>query len=302
MEQNNFLEQLRERDPSWVIAQGLVDKHLHIGSHLWSFFRACWAGHLTDRDFIKMLGFTRLNPLCLISAANLNGEAADPDISLVEQAINTIGPKFSCIVLAVRHCANFLTHNHPSLKWKRHLQSLIDHIEIGYRFGMKAASMGKEGGALMGFATSIPILILNAENQEAIGNILSANSIAEASELELSTFGCQRHQIGAFILQKLGFGTNAALGVALALGRFHTRSSNPDDAALPWKAALLWTEALQGGRNYPAEQEMRVFFPQLIPQIESQQKNATLESLYAEISKIRTLGSNWKWHLPKEFN
>jgi hypothetical protein len=301
MEQDNFLAKLRDQDPSWTIAQSLVDKHLKITPQQWSFFRSSWGGHLTDRDFIKMLGFSRLNPICLISAADLIGEAADPDISLVEQALNILGLRYSCIVLAARYCCYVLTQVNPNVNWKPRFQSLIDHIEIGYHFGLKSGMLGSEGGALMGFAASIPSLVITSENPTSAKNIAKSANTAESIKLELEAFGCQKYQIGAFVLQKFGFGTHAALGVALALGKFRTKSVGQEDPSIPWKAALLWIEALLAGRNFPAEIDMRTFFTRLSPPKDGQQKNPILDSLYTEIAKIRSQGSSWKWHLPKDF-
>ncbi|MCB0310406.1 MAG: hypothetical protein KDD42_04180 [Bdellovibrionales bacterium] len=290
-------------DRSWHIATAIATKQLRVPTHVWQVFRAAWSGSCEPRDLVRVLGFSRLNPPCLLDAAELNNVPPPSETGVVEHAIHTLGIRFSAVVLAVNLANRCVLSAKPGRRWQPLFQDMMTNIEIGYKLGTRAYELGIEGGALVGFATKIGEAFLMIHDPKAYKewSLLSRNGEYSDQEIEHELFGCESYQVTAIILQNLGFGTEVAIGIACGAGRLDPGHISISQEAIMWKAAYLWIEALRAARNYPADPRMRQVFPELIPSANgnTQGKNMALGVLHTEVARVRQEGSRWTWHLPK---
>lgn len=300
MQENPFQTHELLRDPTWRNALNLVRDNITVPSHVQTLYRQGWYGQLEIEDFMKVLGFSRQNPACLIHAAEIADQHPSPTPAAVEQAITFMGMRLSCVVLAINHLTRQILAAKPSPLWKSLLHELITNVEIGYRFGAKVPQIGIEGGSLVGAAKTAAHGVLLVANPEAYRRWLTisrtSRQVSPFTEQEL--FGCEAYQIAALLLQHLGFGPDIAMGAAIStasLAKIDTKDFSQE--TLAWRAAFHWHAALRAGRNYPSLPVIRNFFPELKPSRKN--KNVLLEVLYTEISKIRSQGSQWTWHLPR---
>ena len=296
----DFMEQLDVMDPSWRNAYALVSKHLNVSTHVSLLFKSAWQGGGDPGEFIKVIGFSKLNPLCLLTAAEL---VADPDsrkAAGVERALSSLGVRLAAVILAINLTCRIILKDKPPPGWKQLFQEMITNIEIGYRIGAKVFEIGVEGGALLGFAREAGLALMLRENNKALRQCLkeSGKSYSVDRQLARKLFGCEPYQVAALALQHLGFGHQLAIGFASAEDTFDG-GQELEREAMRWKAAREWLDALRESRNYPASLASRNFYPELIPPRFGQARNTLLDVLYTEIAKIKDEGSRWNWHLTR---
>ncbi|MCB0334154.1 MAG: hypothetical protein KDD55_11680 [Bdellovibrionales bacterium] len=296
-----ILSQSLEKDPSWQKAFDIVRTELKVPSHVSRLFRGGWFGETDSKEYLKVLGFSRLNPICLIHAAELDPSMAlENGAAAVEHSISYLGVRLSAIVLAINLTTRRILEKKPPVGWKTLLKEMITNIEIGYRFGAKVPDIGVEGGALIGFSryAGIGLLMASSPGKFKKHQALLRDKRKITAEEEQEVFGCNIYQVTTLILQQLGFGGEIALGVALAAGGLDAPQIDVEREVLQWKAAYLWIDALKEGRGYPASLDIRNFFGELKP-AKKPDRNLNLETLYTEIAKIQQHSSEWIWHLPK---
>jgi hypothetical protein len=162
-------------------------------------------------------------------------------------------------------------------------------------------NLSPAGGALIGFARDAGFALLMAQDGAGFKrwhNNRSGDPRADR-ESALKAFGTEPYQVSSFVIQQLGFGAELAIGAALATGRLNVEHISFGPEVVRWRAALEWIDALREGRSYPPEIEIRNFFPEIAPPVVQGRKNLVLDSLYAEVSKVKSGGSSWLWHLPR---
>ncbi len=296
-----ILSQSLEKDPSWQKAHDIVRSELKVPSHVARLFRGGWYGETDSKEYLKVLGFSRLNPICLLHAAELDPALAKENgAAAIEHAISYLGVRLSAIVLAINLTSRRILEKKPPVGWKSLLKEMITNIEIGYRFGAKVPEIGVEGGAFVGFSryAGIGLMMASSPGKFKKHQTLLREKKKITLEEESDIFGCNIYQVTTLMLQHLGFGSEIALGVALAAGGLNAPQIKVERQTEQWKACYIWLDALKEGRGYPGNLEIRNFFGELKP-AKKPDRNINLETLYTEIAKIQQNGSEWLWHLPK---
>ncbi|RMG42426.1 MAG: hypothetical protein D6719_06440 [Candidatus Dadabacteria bacterium] len=304
MRDESTIDKFTSRDPSWQRAHDLVQKYFAIPAHVWRLFRHAWYGEAEPVDFLKVMSFARLNPLCLLYAAETYKPEEQATSESLEHAIHMLGIRLSSIVLAVNFATRKILASNPPPIWKDYTRELITLIEVGYHMGSRTPELGPEGGAMAGFSALIGEGVFLAENPRDYREYLRLKTQKRVPEREKRNYqarvlGCESYQIASLTIQALGFGSEMALGVALGSGKLRIDHRDVEREVLRWWAAHDWVVALREGRNYPSRPELRQFFSELIPPRQGAPKNPSLEVLYTEIARIKTHGSTWIWHLPK---
>ncbi|MCB0329861.1 MAG: hypothetical protein KDD70_09360 [Bdellovibrionales bacterium] len=298
---NEVLDCVISKDPTWHFAYHYVRKHFDVPSHIYRLLKAGWMGEAQPMDYVKILGFSRLNPSCLIQAAELSGAEMVKGRGAVERAITFLGTRFSSVVLGIHLYTSLFLRKKPPLGWRSFLEEMINTVELGYRFGAHASLLGTEAGALIGFASHSGLGILMATDKERYKEYMSLRrtkpKIAPKDEIEC--FGCELYQLSTLVLQQLGYGMDFAMGVALASGRLDDFELNVGKQAYVYEAAAKWIVALKDGKNYPADLKHRQMFGELKPPGPGVDRNQRLEVLYTEVGKLKAHPSQWVWHLPK---
>jgi hypothetical protein len=250
-------------------------------------------------EYIKVMGFSELNPNCLLLAADFDLNEKH-DGTAVEHAISYLGIRFSAVVLAVNFTTSSFLQTSPPVGWKRLVREMMTSVQIGYKLGAHVPDLGVEGGSLMGFSRHAGLGLLMADKPEEFAryNSLETKRARKKNREETDLFGCSAFQVAALTIQQLGFGAEMALGTALGTGKLEPKHIRVGIDALRWKAAYLWIDALREERNYPADLEMRNFFPSIRPGPVGE-RNVKLEMLHADVGRIMREGSSWLWHLPK---
>ena len=294
---DSFLPDYSAKDPTWLKAQDIAQTYLKVHNSAWQLIRSSWNGGLDMREFIRMLGFSRMNLLCLFDAAGLLDAGGPLDASLVEQALQNLGARFCSVILGINHTCGAVLSSSPPPLWRKLFVEMMTWVEIGYRIGARTPMLGVEGGSLIAFSRHAGSLLLMTAEPAGFRKWMA---IARPStETTVDLMGCEPYQVSAMVLQQLGYGHQMAIGAAVANGRLNPRFMPVDETTMIWKAALLWIEALREGRGYPASPEMRQVFPEIAPSRESGMENPILKVLYTEVAKPRSEGSKWTWHLPK---
>ncbi len=284
-------------DPTWERAFQIASKRLAINSNATNLIRGAWRGFIDNREYLRLLGFSRFNVAALFEAAEISTTERTNDASLVEQVINYLGPRYCSVVLAINHtCQQISRTKPPNTTWNRIAHEMMTNVEIGYKFGNKAHGVGVESGMLMGFVRGAGLGLLMADDQKAFKRWYQMTDGYEGRKLLLDSFGCEPYQVAAAAVQILGFGSEMAFGAAMGVGALDEKFLNVGPEILGWKATFLWIEALRHGRSYPAKMDMRDFFPELSPPKDPSRKNTALEVLYTEIAGVRRTGSAWRWH------
>ncbi len=287
-------------DPTWGRALEIVERYINIPTHVGKLFRDSWYGVAASKDFMKVMGFSRLNPFCLLSASELTGASGETPGETVERAIQILGTRLSAVVLAVNYTCKQVIASDPPPIWKQVLADSIRDVEIGYRLGARTFDIGIEGGAIIGFAASVGKALIMADNPKAFRNWQSMCKDGASSRQEIiKVFGCEFYQVASLLMQALGFGQELAVGIACGGGKLDIRAIDISEEAKRWTAAYLWVDALINGRSYPGQVFARNFFKELIPPAKDG-KNLALQVLHTEVAKIRSQGSNWTWYLPRE--
>lgn len=292
-----FIEESIRRDPSWDRAYKIASERLQVPTHVWNLFRNGWNGALDTDEFIRVLGFSRLNPSCVLQAANLSDRNADVESLL--QATELIGLRLSVVVLAINFTCTAILRSEPPPTWRPVFEEMMSNIEIGTKLGSRILSLSPAGGALIGFSRGAGLGLLLAHDPTAFVRWYSLTKGLEGRELLMQHFGCEAYQVSACAVQQLGFGPEIAIGAGIATGRLDPRHITIDDQVLKWKAAFHWIEALRQGRGYPGDLKSRSFFPEVTPPADPKGKNTRLEVLYTEVAKVKRHGSSWSWHLPR---
>ena len=296
---HEILEQVLKADPSWGEAQTIARTRLRMPTTVPWLIRQGWTHQSDGKLFLKQLSVSRLSLRCLIDAAEFN-TSKGVNAEMLREALQFLGLRYCSVVLVINHLCKLVLDNTPPPFWQEMFREMMTNVEIGYRFGSHVPAIGIEGGALIGaasFAGMVPLLL---EDQKKFANWYRKNKRQAQGESIKDLFGCDLYQVSAATLQTYGFGAEVAIGAGLGTGKIDTRLLNLDPSVLGWKAAYLWIEALRDGRNYPAAQDMRNAFSQLRPPAGQGERNHILETLHAEVSSIRSKGSSWTWHLPKE--
>jgi hypothetical protein len=299
--QKLLAEEPQIKDPTWAEAQAIVEHGLRFPTPLINLIRTGWNGTIDPGDFMKMLGFTGLNPACLVDAAEMPTDGTTPRPSDVSHAIQTLGIRFSALVLAVNVTVRSVLKSQPGPGWRHLLESMALRMEIGYKMGARVGDIGLEGGLLLGFVDYAGLGMLSAVKPEEFKTWYRESkkygSLGRKRQVEI--FDCEPYQVTALTLQQLGFGTEIAFGAALAVGKLQPKHIQIEHSVARWRAGYEWLHALTDARNYPADVSLRTFFPALAPPRDKTQKNTMLEVLYTEVARIRREGSRWTWHLPK---
>lgn len=295
-----LLERRKNSDPTWQNAHILVKKHLPLPNHIFRLFRSGWMGDIQTIDYVKILGFSLLDPACLIRAAEFEAGKIESGRGAVEKAIGYLGIRYSAVVLAVNLFTKLLLQQKPPPGWKAYLSKMMTEIEIGYRFGSKASDLGSEAGALLAFLRNTGLGLFLAFEQDAFKKYQTGMRSGELTpqRLELKNFNCEIYQASAFITQQFGFSPELAVGIALGSGRIDPTFVEIDENLVRWQAACDWIDALRDGKSFPSNVERRNFFRELAPK-QGKERNLNLEVLHTEISKLQNVGSTWTWHLPR---
>lgn len=299
MDSSNYIEDVKEKDPTWSDAYSIVRKQIDIPTHVSRLFRGGWAGEADASEYMKVVGFAKLNPRCLLLAAEIDRSSVASGSEALSKSIFTLGVRLSAVILAINYSTKSVLRSKPPVGWRSVLEELITTVEIGYKFGSKTSSVGIEAGALIGFAQVAAKAILMARFPKEYKRYLAIErenkSVSAAEEIEL--FSCEMYQITAALLQQLGFGPSISLGTAFGMLPADLGEAIAEPELRNWQAASRWIRALKLGRNYPADVRLRNHFPEIKPTT-GKERNLNLEVLHTEISKVRRDSSKWLWHLP----
>ena len=295
----NFGKQYAVSDPSWLQAFDIAHSCMPLSQNIEQLFRSAWRMQLEPKEFLRQLGFCRLNLASLMAAAEIKVEG-ELDYKTVEQAINYLGVRYSTVVLAVNYTCEIIEKTSPPQLWSEILDEMIRTIAIGYKIGAKTPVIGMEGGMLMGFVRGVGLGLLMAKDKKAFLNWYSLSGGYEGKRLLHESFGCEPYQVAAAAVQYLGFGPEVAVGAALGMGSLCTSEITLTDEIKAWKAAFQWIEALRVGKSFPDDLESRNFFAELRPDQTTGGPNHTLEILYTEIANLKRQGLQWRWHLMRQ--
>ena len=293
----NLLEQSGQSEPTWRQAGETVRKLLNVPTHVAGLFRAGWMGQAQPKETIKVLGFSRLNPACLLNAAGLHSSESNPEGADIEHSLQILGPRFSSVVLAVNLLCRQVLATKPPLLWRKIFEEMMTSIELGYRIGSRVFDLGVHGGSLAGFALNAGHALLLA-SQPRLYRDWTNSQKAGVRMSEADFFGCSAYQVASLAVQQLGFGHQIAIGIACGGGGIREASFKMTDEILFWKAAYLWVEALRSGKQAPADRSVAGVFSELSRERQGD-KNSLLEVICTETGSLRQTPSNWTWHLPR---
>ena len=293
----SVLDHFAAIDATWRKALDSVREHLPVPSSVSALFRQGWNMQLSPKEYFKHLSVSRLGTSCLIEAAELPAEEGQSYATSIDNSIQYLGVRYCSVVLAVGLVTRIVEKSDPPDSWNLLLSQMIANIEVGYKLGSRVRELGIEGGALVGFARSAGLAVLVLTDPEKFCDLLRHKNGLTDGKLQQKLFGFEAYQASSFVIQQLGFGHEVAYGFALASGSLQIDHIELRREVLRWRAAYEWIEALRSGRNYPGHKDVRSFFSEINPDLNGG-RNLALDSLYAELSKIRTHGSSWIWHLP----
>ena len=304
MEIQEILKDSHFNDGTWDVAKQIVQERINLPYAFLQLIRNAWNDELSQSEFLRLVSFSGANPSCLFNVADIQIKEDTPvheQAELLEKAIEKLGIRFSIFVLAVNVCVRKILSNKPPSGWRKLLESMMKDIHIGCCFGTFTSEMGKEGGGLVGFARTIGLGILMANNPKSFRSYLDMKRqlLDVSHEKMIDLFQCEPYQVSAILLQYLGFGISSAVGAICGLSKLNTEHLNFNYADNKWRAAFAWIDALREGRDYPAEVELRNAFPAIRPPKNRNTSNPVLEMLYVDVARIRQKGSPWMWHLPK---
>ena len=288
------------KDPSWEEAFNVALSVMPVPDHVGNMLRMAWSGVASPEEIVRVIGFSDLNPMCLLDASGHNHAIPAHSRQELEQSIQFLGVQFTSVVLAVNLVGRSVLKKNPPASWVRLFESSMESIEIGYLFGQRSSVLGSAGGSIAGFARHIGLLFLMvARPKKYVKYLMLLKGKEEPSPEDFrSIFHCEPWQVSALAMQQLGFGSDLAFGASLAGTRVPLVHVELSERQQVWKAAALWIEALKQGRNFPADVRYRSIFPELTPPKQGA-RNQNLEALYTEVSKIRGKTPKWTWHLPK---
>ncbi|WKZ56541.1 MAG: hypothetical protein QY326_07370 [Bdellovibrionota bacterium] len=285
------------KDPSWKRARAICNKSLPVHSNLSRLLRGAWTGGYDLHEMLRILSFSGTNPNVLLKVAGIHPSQGPASRELLEESITRLGIRLSGIVLSISYTVQCLFRSDIGTHWRSLLQETMNSTEIGSIFGTKVVSLGSELGTVLGFGRYLGQIIMMAYNKDYHKACFAPNKPNDPA-LQIDRYGCESYQVGAFGLQELGFGADVAMSLVLAAGNLHNMHIEVTPQLTYLRGAFLWIDALHLGRNYPAEVAARSLFPEITPPREQNARNQQLESLHAEISRVRSKGSSWTWHLP----
>ncbi|MEZ4754429.1 MAG: hypothetical protein R3A13_09005 [Bdellovibrionota bacterium] len=294
---NLELDDIIASDPTWKRSLDIANQYITVTTQTWQLVKSSWYGEADMTNFTRTISFSYLEPKCLLIAAGMdNPKEFEPQLDTLKQAIQFLGFKFSAVVLATNVACRMVMKTKPESHWKNLFQEMMTAVEIGYHMGAKCREVGLEAGALMGFAKYVGSAVLLASDHAGYKKWHLKKDEANSKALQREIFGCEDYQVAAIVLQKLGFGSNVALGASLGIGKLRGVHNVYTRDVLLWRAVIYWIEALQKGKPYPEETPIARFFPELAPPGKTAE-NLNLNALRDEISPILKEGSKWKWHL-----
>ena len=286
-------------DPTWNKANEIVNEYFPITTQTWQLVKASWYGEADLVRYVRTISFSYLDPKCLLVAAEMNDPAEfEPDVNTLQQAIQFLGVKLSAVVLSTELVCRMVLKTQPKNYWQRIFRDMITSIEIGYRFGSKCKDLGLEAGALMGLARYAGSSILLASNHQKYKELESLKEEKGYGRAQRELFGCQDYQIAAIVLQKLGYGSDVALGAALGVGKIIGEHNTYSREILTWRNAVHWISAIESGKPYPDERTINRFFSELAPP-GPDAENLNLNALAEEVKTVVENGSSWMWHVPR---
>jgi hypothetical protein len=297
---------MHERDTTWDRALEAVRSVLQVPTALSTLIRGSWGGHISSKDFLRLMGFPGANSACLLRAALSTRELTSSSSSDVEVAIEELGVRASAVIVSVNYvCQSILESAPPEKVWVPVLKEMMNEVEVGYHFGMNAESVGCEQGMLVGFSYWAGIAALLARHPREFSEWHAAKKTKGDRLPSLSLFGCEAFQTGALALQQLGFGADIATAAAIATGDLQADLVQLKPDVATWRAARQWVSALSKGEMYPEDKAAQEMFPALIPPplYELGREDALpahLAMLHDHVKQVRDSHSTWTWHLPKD--
>jgi hypothetical protein len=217
----------------------------------------------------------------------------------MEAAISTLSFKGAAAVAAINFTSSSIARQCASPRLQRFiLQQLIDHVEVGYHFGVLAEDIGPETGILLGFGQAIgaALLLTNSTATLTEAKVIFEGTTTPAASLK--QFGCEPYQVASLALQRLGFGPTTASAAAMPLGNFSREVAADDPRVKAWWAASEWINALGHGQRIPRRRSSALQYPDLV--FDSQTQSTIplhLEALYTSVDAVLTHHSSWTWHL-----
>ena len=287
-------------DPTWQLAQSIVEQRIDAPSPVLQFVRGGWNERLASLEFVRLVGGSRMNVNCLLQAAEFYGDGRRPDATYIIKSVEKLGVRFSAVVLTINLLVRLLLKSKPPPLWRGLCREAMSSVEVGYRLGDKVPAIGSAAGALMGFARYAGLATLLIDNPVAFKEWRRREKLSGkvGRKVEVELFGCEGYQVSAFVLQRLGFGVSVAAGAALGVGDLNPSHLSLQKELLQWKAVIQWIDALRLGRDMPRDPEVRAVFPEIAPPKTGLARNPLLGVLYTEIAPIKGSGSTWTWHLP----
>lgn len=295
-----YLKETSEADPTWEEAKYYVLECLRLPTNLVRLVKGGWNGQLDLVEYLHLIGHCRINVGCLLEAAQIKSDGRRPDVTYLKKALESLGLMYGSVVVAINVVTRLALKSKPPAQWKSLVKEMMSAIEVGYRFGSKVSEISPAGGALMGFAEYFgPLVFMIAKPKEFKEWRLHYKKHGRVGRrLEIKLFGCEAYQVAALGLQSFGFGTEVAVGAAIGVGELNPQHVTLDRKIVRWKAAQKWIEALRLGRDMPADPKLREVFSEIMPPKKRSEKNLSLSVLYAEVARVKSLGSDWTWHLP----
>lgn len=293
---------MTEKDTSWERALEAVRATLRVPSALSTLIRGSWAGLLSPKDFMRLVGFPGCNSAALLHGAHIRPSKEPPDAEEIEAAVTQLGVKSAAVMLSINFiCQSVLESSPPEKLWTVVLKDMMSEVEIGYHFGMSSDSLGCEHGMLVAFSRWAGLAVLLGRSHRDFSDCLDAGDPGRSHTIK--AFGCEAYQAGSLALQQLGFGPDIATAAAISVGDLQAGLVDLKPEVATWRAARRWIAALKDGEPYPQDKAAQQAFSELIPPVmcELGREPAPLHlaMLLDSVAKVRSEQSCWTWHLPR---
>jgi hypothetical protein len=173
------------------------------------------------------------------------------------QALDKLGPR-SMIqlfapsevtsILGLTYLYRRLRKRAPSAEWDKVASRLHQQIELGMYVGASINHIGQGYGILLGGIRYLSLLTFAIDNSKSFADhmrkVKARNRLFDL-EAEQVRFSCTHLQVGAQLVQGLGFGTDIGYGVVgemlnLSQSKFPERL---EELIICWRTALSWTES-----------------------------------------------------------
>jgi hypothetical protein len=248
------------------------------------------------KDFTTSLNMSRIDPSCVIRAAQL----IDPETKELEAAVNILGYRSASAVVAIHFVSlQLITKTSSERLWMPITRHLMNSIEVGYHFGVAAAALGPDSGMLIGFAQALGACVLLSIGVKDLADVRTLLRDGATNNEFLGRFECEPCQVASLTLQKLGFGLDLSSAAVMAVGNLNYADASNDPVVKDWRAASDWIYSLTHGRRSPSRVESAKRFAELVPpDTSSAEMPLHLQFLYKQVDAIREMHSTWTWHLP----